>query len=247
MIRNDLHVHSVQSHCGQHTLWEIARIAQGKGMRLVNISDHGPMQGRAMSYGVITHPERVPRPAVFPDGATIIMLGGIEANILDETGAWDVPAVWLPRFDLVSAGFHDCGDLPRNGDPAVNTRALENLVQRAPLDLLTHPCLLPRPLEMSAVVDLAVEHGFALELNNTGLRLGKMDLDRHRQMVTLAVERGARLVECSDGHTWMEIGENEAVEAELSELGLDGEGILLNRDDVALDAFLEERRLRRAP
>lgn len=247
MIRNDLHVHSIQSHCGQHTLWEIARIAQGKGMRLVNISDHGPAQGRAMSYGVITHPQRVPRPARFPDGAEILMLGGIEGNVLDAAGAWDVPDQWLHRFDLVSVGFHGCGALPPNGDPAVNTRALERLVRRAPLDLLTHPCLRPHPLDIPTVVDLAVEHGFALELNNAGLRLGKMDLARHREMVTLAVDRGARLVECSDGHTWVEIGENEAVEARLAELGLDGDAVLLNRDDAALEGFLAERRALRAP
>ncbi len=60
------------------------------------------------------------------------------------------------------------------------------------------------------------------------------------------MERGARLVECSDGHTWVEIGENEAVEAHLSELGLDGDAVLLNRDDDALDRFLAERRSLRA-
>lgn len=45
MIRNDLHVHSIQSMCGLHTLLEIVEIAARKGMRLVNISDHGSAFG----------------------------------------------------------------------------------------------------------------------------------------------------------------------------------------------------------
>ena len=242
MIRNDLHVHSIQSHCGQHTIWEIARIAQGKGMRLVNISDHGSAQGRQMSFGVITDPRRVPKPARFPDGVEMVILGGIEGNIIDVDGGWDVPDRWLPSFDLVSVGFHGCGALPVGGDPAVNTRALEALARRAPLDLLTHPCACPFPLDIPAVVALAEEYGFALELNNAWLRLGKTDLDRHREMVTLAIDRGVPLVECSDGHTWVEIGENDAIEAHLEELGLDGDEVLMNRDDGALDRFLADRR-----
>ncbi len=136
MIRNDLHVHSVQSFCGIHTVLEIARIAVDKGMRMVNISDHGSGLGRKMNFGVIVDKRRLPDPVCLSDGSSIRMLRGIEANIMDEEGNTDIPQKQLPLFDLISIGFHFCG-LPQNGSETVNTTALRNVLKRYPIDLLT--------------------------------------------------------------------------------------------------------------
>ena len=61
-------------------------------------------------------------------------------------------------------------------------------------------------------------------------------------MLSLAQERGALLVECSDGHTYHEMGENDAIEAFLASLGLRGNAIFLNRDDDALEDFIRRRK-----
>ena len=53
MIRNDLHVHSVKSMCGMHTLLEIVEIAAEKGMRMVNISDHAPTEKHGVTATVM--------------------------------------------------------------------------------------------------------------------------------------------------------------------------------------------------
>lgn len=245
MIRNDLHVHSVQSFCGIHTVLELAQIAAKKGIRLMNVSDHGSDSGRRMNFGVLVNKNRLPNPVTAPDGSSVIMLRGIEANIQNRAGETDIPAKLIHRFDLISAGFHFFGELG-GGKERENTEAAVNAVLKNPIDILTHPCIKTFPLDLPAIVDLAAEKRFALEINNTNLREKKTDLERLKTMIRLAVDKKVRLVENSDGHTYHEIGENAEIEELLGGMGLKGDDILLNRDDAALDAFVEERRGLRA-
>ena len=46
----------------------------------------------------------------------------------------------------------------------------------------------------------------------------------------------------SDGHTFIEIGENESVIPLLEDLDLNGGDLFLNRDDKKLETFLNERK-----
>lgn len=209
-------------------------------MRSVNISDHGAGLGRAMNFGVITDKRRLPNPVVLPDGSSIHLYRGIEANIMDIEGQTDIPPKFIPRFDLISIGFHFCG-LPQNGSEAENTRALVRAIEKEPIDLLTHPCIATYPLDIPTVVNLARQYGFLLEINNTNLRVDKTDIVRLKRMISLALECGAGLVETSDGHTYTEIGENEKVEELLTNMGLNGDDFLLNRDDRLLEQFIQKR------
>jgi predicted metal-dependent phosphoesterase TrpH len=71
MIRNDLHVHSIQSLCGLHTILEIVQVASRKGMRLVNIADHGRTAGKRINVGVLADQRRLPDPVVALDGSSM--------------------------------------------------------------------------------------------------------------------------------------------------------------------------------
>lgn len=243
MIRNDLHVHSIQSLCGVHTYFEIVEIAAGKGMRLVNICDHGKASGKTIKFDVINDKRRFPRTIPSTQGVPVQVLIGIEANILDIKGNSDFPVDQAREFDLVNAGFHSMAkELATKKSLQNNTQALENYLKRFPLDILTHPCIAAFPLDLDKVVDLAIEYGFALEVNNTNLRLGKIDVGRLKKMIHLAKEKGATLSENSDGHTLIEIGENEEIVKLLKDIGLNGDDLFINRNDGLLDQFLAERK-----
>ena len=243
MIRNDLHVHSIQSLCGVHTYFEIVEIAAGKGMRLVNICDHGKAFGKTIKYDVINDNRRFPRTIQSAQGVPVQVLTGIEANILDINGNSDFPVDQAREFDLVSAGFHSMAkELVSKKSLQDNTQALENYLKRFPLDIFTHPCLAAFPLDLERLVSLAVDYGFALEVNNTALRLGKIDVGRLKEMIHLAKGKGAVLSENSDGHTLIEIGENEEIVKLLKDIGLNGDDVFINRNDSMLDQFLAERK-----
>ena len=89
---------------------------------------------------------------------------------------------------------------------------------------------------------MSLKYGFALEVNNTNLRLGKTDITRLKDMIHLAKKKGAALSENSDGHTFMEIGENEKITKLLKEIKLNGDDIFINRDDEILDKFVARRK-----
>jgi hypothetical protein len=81
-----------------------------------------------------------------------------------------------------------------------------------------------------------------MEVNNTNLRVGKTDIEQLKKMIHLAKDQGALLVENSDGHSYFEIGENDKIEELLQDLKLDGNALFLNRDDDALNRFLDKRK-----
>jgi histidinol phosphatase-like PHP family hydrolase len=165
-------------------------------------------------------------------------LAGIETNILDIDGNSDFPQRLISRFDLVSAGFHHA--IGKSADD--NTQALENYLAQYPLDILTHPCIATFPHNLEKVVALSLEYGFAMEINNANLRVGKTDIKQLEKLINLARESGAILVENSDGHSFFEIGENDKIEEFLKRLRIDGDEIFINRDDPRLDEFLSRRK-----
>lgn len=243
MIRNDLHIHSVQSLCGLHTLLEIVEIAANKGIRTVNICDHGESSGKKMNFGVLTDKERCPKYIKSTKGVTVAVLAGIEANILDINGNSDFPSKYHNKFDLVSAGFHPSAkSLGAGKSSSNNTKALENYLKRFPLDILTHPCIATFPLEIEVVVELSYHYGFALEVSNTNLRVAKTDVNQLKNMILLAREKGAILLENSDGHSFFEIGENDKIEKLLKEMKIEGNESFLNRDDKGLEEFIVRRK-----
>ena len=173
MIRNDLHVHSVQSADGIHTLFEIGEIMLKKGIRMVNISDHGSQADRNMIFGVFVNKKRIPDPLVLPSGKSVRILRGIEANIVNEDGLTDIPEKTAHLFDLISIGFHSCGLFEKGMQESYYTAILERCLRTNKIDILTHPCISSFPLNIRAVVELALEYGFALEINNINLATQK--------------------------------------------------------------------------
>ena len=243
MIRNDLHVHSIRSLCGVHTLLEIVEIAAGKGIRTVNICDHGEASGQHIKFSTINDKRRCPRVIKSTQGIAVNVLTGIEVNILDIDGNSDFPVDQAHDFDVISAGLHSMAkELASEKSSRSNTQALENYLKRYPLDIFTHPCIATFPLDLEKVVKLSVKYGFALEINNTALRLEKIDVGRLKNMILLAKEKGAALSENSDGHTLIEIGENEEIVKLLKEVGLNGDDVFINRNDSTLDQFLAGRK-----
>jgi len=243
MIRNDLHVHSIQSACGVHTIFELIEIAAIKDVQTINICDHGEASGRYIDFGVITNKNRCPRTFVSKNGKNVEVLAGIEVNILNKKGGSDFPLKYFEMFDLVSAGFHNvksCEFLECSAQE--NTIALENYLIKYPLDILTHPCIKKFPLLNDKIVSLSCRYGFALEVNNTNLYLGKTDIVGLKELITLAIKKGANLIECSDGHIFTEIGENDAINELLWEMNLDGNSIFLNRNDERFHVFIMERK-----
>jgi histidinol phosphatase-like PHP family hydrolase len=103
---------------------EITEIAAKKGMRPVNICDHGKASGEKIKFDVFNNKDRFPRTIQSQQGNTITILTGIEVNILDIEGNSDLPQEQACNFDLISAGFHSMAkDLASGKSLQSNTQA----------------------------------------------------------------------------------------------------------------------------
>ncbi len=233
MIECDLHVHSLRSTCGFHTLLEIVAIMRGKNAKAFALTDHGPVLGTPKSHFSVLL-RRLPGVI---DG--IRVLKGIEASVLTVDGDIDLPVFEGASYEIVLAGLHQHDDFTESRGIAENTRALVNAVERNPsVRGITHPNFRALPVDMDRLTDLAAERNIALEVNNSHLRNGKADLDDAHRLIELVRAKGAPLMVNSDGHVFSEMAEYERALALLESHGIDSFNIV-NRTLESTLAFLD--------
>ncbi|MBT4482323.1 MAG: PHP domain-containing protein [Candidatus Latescibacteria bacterium] len=202
MIECDLHVHSLRSTCGFHTLLEIVSIIQKKGLKAFALTDHSPVHQTPRSYFSVML-KRMP-PVI--DGVRVFK--GIEATILDDTGDLD-----LPEFDetfsyeIILAALHKSGHFEYNINKEKNTRAVITALKKHPkIHVVTHPFYKVFPLDLDALTDTALETNTAIEINNSYILTNKANIEALEQLLELAGKKGNMLSVNSDGHMFNEIG-----------------------------------------
>jgi DNA polymerase (family 10) len=201
-VRGDLHMHTTESD-GKDDIRGMAAAAREDGLEYIAITDHS--QSLAMANGLderraLAHAARIRR--LDAEGAGVRLLAGIECDILPD-GSLDLADDCLASLDIVIASVHSAFNQDHQEMTARLLRAIEN----PHVDVLGHPTgrrLLkrePYQFDVTAVVDAAVAHGVALEIN---CQIERLDLsDVHAR---LARDRGARFVISSDGHSRADLG-----------------------------------------
>jgi len=201
MFETDLHIHSIRSTCGFHTLLEIVSAVRERGLKGFALTDHGPVHDTPHAHFSVMLRRM---PSVI-EGLRVFK--GIEATILDEDGDIDMPRFEGFSYEIVLAGLHGHGVFERSHGRKGNTRAVVSAMRRFPeVNVVTHPFYRDFPLDLDAVTDVAVETDTALEVNNTYLGMGKADPDALLEMLELVKEKGVKLAVNSDGHLFNEMG-----------------------------------------
>ena len=176
----------------------MARAAREAGLEYIAITDHS--QSLAMANGLdegraLAHADEIR--AIDREGVGIRLLAGIECDIrLD--GSMDLSDDCLAALDLVIASIHS----GFNQDRRELTDRLLRAIAHPSVDIVGHPTgriILkrePYDVDVEAVVDAAVRHGVALEINAQTYRLDVNDAHAY-----LARTRGASLVISTDAHS----------------------------------------------
>jgi DNA polymerase (family 10) len=201
-LRGDLHMHTTATD-GRDDVETMARAAQAAGLSYIAITDHS--QALAMANGLdearaLAHAERIREVGARLDGITL--LAGIECDIRPD-GQLDLAGDCLAQLDIVIASVHSAFN---QGAEEMTNRVLRAL-ECPYIDIVGHPTgrmLLrrdPYAMHVERLVDAAVQHGVALEINS---QIYRRDLsDAHAR---LARDRGAKLVISSDAHSTRALG-----------------------------------------
>jgi DNA polymerase (family X) len=195
-IRGDLHMHSTWSD-GRNTIIEMVQACKDRGYKYMAITDHS----RAVTVARGLTPERLREQwdeidRIREEVSGIHLFRGCEVDILKD-GTLDLPDEILEGLDIVLVAVHSHFNL----DQATMTERVLRALEHPLVDILAHPTgrLLgrrePYALDVEAVLEAALEHDVAVELNANPRRLDLNDVQLFR-----ARELGLRVSVATDGH-----------------------------------------------
>ncbi len=200
-LRGDLHLHTDWTD-GAHPLEEMAKAAMALGRSYIAVTDHS--RSLRVARGLEVERLRLQRGLVDrlnSELAPFRILLGTEMDILAD-GELDYPDEVLDRLDYVSVSVHSQMKQPEPEMTARICRALTN----------PRVCTLNHPhgrmfgkrdeysVDMEAVIETAIAHGVALEVNSQPHRL---DLDGG--WVRRVIDRGGMIAISSDAHSTAEL------------------------------------------
>jgi putative hydrolase len=234
-IQIDTHTHSMASGHAYSTIDDLARGARKRGLKGFVITDHGPALPGGTHTGYFANLRILP-----PKIAGVFCFRGVEANIMDPSGAIDLKPVYLRRLDFVMAGFHEVCFLPQ--DREENTRILIAVLANPFVDGISHPGNPAFPINIEEVVKAAAKYGKALEINNSSFRIRPGSEENCRTVARLCREYGAFLSCGSDAHYWEDVGNFTKARALLKDAGAPAE-LIINSSLCRFRDFSEKRRL----
>ncbi len=197
-LRAELHTHSTWSD-GALTIREMVEAARKRGFTTYAVTDHSDYLGVTGGLKADTLPQQREEIEQVRKGLKdgFLLLHGIEVDITTERGL-ALPDEALAGLDIVIASLHAGLRQPRD----VVTARLLDAIRNPHVDVIAHPSgrLLPNregaDLDWDAVLSAAKEHGVALEINASPMRLDLNDVYARR-----AVEMGIPLMINTDAHS----------------------------------------------
>ncbi len=230
----DLHVHTVASTHAYSTVNEYVLMAKQRGLKLINITDHGPDGSDAPHPWHFVNMKVLPR--VIND---VIVLRSIEGNITAE-GSSDVNDYLAGFLDIIMAGFHESVCQP--GTREENTAILLKLMASRKVQIITHPGNPKYPIDIATVAKAAAENNVALELNNSSFLHSRKGSAENCMAIAKAVkEAGGFLALGSDSHSAYSVGTFDACQRVISEIQFPQERIL-NHSLTCLFEFIQTSR-----
>ncbi len=232
MLEIDLHVHTLFSHCGLHTVLELINQARLTGMKGLALTDHGLTMGGRLN-DVFFNRFQCP----YED---IKLLKGIECNILDENGTIDLPSAFIPFLDVVLLGIHH--NTPKGCSRDYYTSLLINAMEKnSRVDIITHPNDSAYPLDYQSIARKASRMGMALELNNSRILYSRSSIEQTIALLQACKEEKCFIAVCSDTHAIHELGQDSSVVPLLRSVEFPGE-LLVTRDADTTLEFIKSRK-----
>ncbi len=232
----DTHTHTVSSGHAYSTVQENAKEAYTNGIRMINISDHGPaMKGAPFLY-------HFGNLEIIPDifyGVRIVR--GVELNITDYNGTVDLPERYLKKLELVLASFHDICIEPSTIEN--HTNAAIEILKNPYIDIFAHPGNPQFQIDIEKVVKAAKDYGKLIELNNHSFNVRKGSEDNCREIARMCKKYGVRVTTGTDSHISFNIGRFDNVLKILKEVEMPEE-LVVTTSVEKMENYLSERKKR---
>jgi DNA polymerase (family 10) len=194
-IRGAVHCHTDESD-GRHTLEQMARAADARGLRYLTVTDHSPTASYAGGLTVDRLRRQWDEIARVQEQVRVRLLRGTESDILAD-GALDYPDAVLEQLDVIIASIHGRYRM----DSAAMTRRLLAAMRLPVFKIWGHPLgqlvlrRPPIPCDLEAVLDVVAASRAAIEISGDPYRL-----DLPPAWIPAARQRGIPFVISTDAH-----------------------------------------------
>lgn len=161
----DLHTHTLASGHAYASYIEMAQAAGKLGLKAIGITDHGPeMPGSCHPiyfWNLIELSRHI-------DGVRVIR--GIEANIVDDQGEWDMDHRMFRSLELIITSLHNVPYDLRTEE--LCTGAIIKAMKHSESHIVGHPDAGRMPVDTVKIARAAAENNKILEVNNHSLEIG---------------------------------------------------------------------------
>lgn len=232
----DTHTHTISSGHAYSTIQENAKEAFENGIKMINMSDHGPaMNGAPFRY-------HFGNLKVIPQVLYgVRVLKGVELNIVSYDGEVDLPLNYLKGLDFVLASFHDICIAPSTIED--HTRAAIKILENPYIDVLAHPGNPQFQIDIEKVVKAAKDNNKLLEINNHSFYVRTGSEKNCGEILKMCKKYGVRVTTGSDSHISFNIGNFVNVQKLLEEVDMP-EDLVLTTSVEKVENYLLERRKR---
>ena len=193
----DLHTHTIASDHADGTWEEMAQAAYEKGLQAFAVTEHGPSIARAPHIGYFANLAKIA-----PKNLPVLMLYGIEDDLIDSDGRTALPDSVKAELDIVLLGTH-CFGWARNALLEDVKKGLYKAMENPHIDVISHPVNPWYPMDYKEIAKVALDTNTVLEFN-----LSKIDFQEveWRKFLGVAAECGLPLIISSDSHSTDKIG-----------------------------------------
>ncbi len=231
----DTHTHTVASTHAYSTLLENVEYAKKKGLRAICTTDHAPaMPDSSFEWKFYSAKETIPE---YING--IWVLAGVEANVVDYSGALDLPAWCLKKLDWVIASFHQPVLVPAT--TSEHTAAYEAVVKNPFVDCLGHSGSPAFNFDIKKIVKLCKEYDKVVELNANTYVVRKSSIANCKEIAKACKKYDVSVVLASDSHIATTIGEFKKPKKLCEEVGISNKLIINSDFDRFRDYIMRSR------
>ncbi len=229
----DTHTHTVASGHAYGTIAENAMEAKEKGLRFLASTDHTGILPGAPCDNYFSCQTNLPDSI-----AGVYLLRGCEVNILNDSGALDLPDSILADLEWVIGSMHKESMTP--GCPESYMRAWLNVLHNPMVDVLGHMGDGRFEFDYEQVVRACKETGTLIEINSHSFSARAKSNENCRKIALLCMKYKVPVVVGSDAHSSYQVGDFDDALRMLEEISFP-EDLVLNADFDRFSDFLRSR------
>lgn len=231
----DLHMHTIVSNHAVGTLTEMITAAKNKGLKAIAITDHGTEMPDSAHPWYFSTLSRLPD---FLDG--ILVLKGVEANVLSSKGNIDMDEEMLKRLDWVIASMHAECIAPLSYEDATN--AWLAVAQNPLVDMIGHSEQRQYAYDYDTVTKAFTANHKVVELNENSAEVRPGNEKNLELLIDSCKKNGTKVSINSDAHAPYNVGKQGLATAYIEKIQFPKELIINSTYDLLLNTLKEHKK-----